>query len=151
MKISSPAFEDEDTIPDKYTRQGGNIRPPLHFEDIPADAQSLVVVMDNPDAPQGMSTHWIVYNLSPAIRDLNENVAPTMLHQGRNDYGQDAYSGPKSVCDEHRYFFRLYALDAQLALPHGGSRLDLEEAMIGHVIATAECQGRFAALAEMAG
>jgi len=150
MTISSPAFEDEGTIPEKYTRHGGNVRPPVHFEDIPSETQSLVVVMDNPDVPQGLLTHWIAYNISPAIRDLDENVNPKMFKQGRNDFGQDDYSGPKLVTDEHRYFIRLYALDAKLELPHGASRLDLEEAMIGHVIDTAECHGHFAALAEAA-
>jgi Raf kinase inhibitor-like YbhB/YbcL family protein len=147
MKISSPAFEDGGTIPDKYTREGGNKRPTLHFEDIPAGTQSLVVIMDNPDAPQGMFTHWIAYDLSPATRELNENITPINLHQGRNDYGQNTYSGPKSPNGEHHYFFRLYALDDQLRLSHGVSRLDLEEAMIGHVIETAECQCHFGALA----
>jgi Raf kinase inhibitor-like YbhB/YbcL family protein len=147
MTISSPAFEDGGTIPERYTREGGNMRPTLQFKDVPAGAQSLVLIMDNPDAPQGPFTHWIVYNLSPATRELNGNVTPTMLRQGRNDYGQDSYSGPKSPSGEHRHFFRLYALDSQLEITHGASRLDVEEAMIGHVIATAECHGHFGALA----
>jgi Raf kinase inhibitor-like YbhB/YbcL family protein len=91
-------------------------------------------------------THWIVFNLSPATRELNENVAPDSLHQGRNDVGQIGYSGPKSPSGEHRYCFRLHALDARLEFLQGVSRLDVEEAMIGHVIDTAECRGHFAAL-----
>jgi Raf kinase inhibitor-like YbhB/YbcL family protein len=146
MRISSPAFEDGGTIPEKYTREGGNKWPTLRFNAVPVGTQSLVLIMDNPDAPQGAFTHWIVYGLSPATCELNENVVPINLHQGRNDYGQDKYSGPKSPCGEHRYFFRLYALDTQLSLGRGVSRLDLEEAIIGHVIATAECQGHFGTL-----
>jgi Raf kinase inhibitor-like YbhB/YbcL family protein len=110
--------------------------------------------VDNPDAPQGMFTHWIVYDLSPATRELNENVVPINLHHRRNDYGQDKYTALKSPGGDHHNVFQLYALDAQLALSHGASRLDLEEAMIGHVIAviaTAECQGYFGALATVAG
>ena len=145
MRINSPAFQEGEPIPERYTREGGNKRPSLRFHEIPHAAQSLVLIMDNPDAPNGTFTHWIVFNLSPATRELNENITPTVLHQGVNDYGQSSYGGPKSPSADHRYFFRLYALDAQLDVLNGVSRLDLEEAMIGHVIAVAECQGRFAA------
>ncbi|MGA2748720.1 MAG: YbhB/YbcL family Raf kinase inhibitor-like protein [Verrucomicrobiota bacterium] len=151
MRISSPAFEDGGTIPERYTREGGNKRPSLKFEGIPPTAQSLALIVDNPEAPQGAFTHWIVFNLSPATRELNENVMPTILQQGRNDYGQDGYAGPKSPSNEHHYFFRLYALDSRLTLTHGVSRLDLEEAMIGHIIAVAECQGQFGAPVAVAG
>jgi Raf kinase inhibitor-like YbhB/YbcL family protein len=151
MRISSPSFEDGGTIPEKYTRAGGNKWPTLRFHAVPAGTQSLVLVMDTPDAPQGTFTYWIVYDLSPALCELNENIVPVNLHQGRNDYGQDKYSGPKSPLGEHRYFFRLYALDTQLSLGHGISRLDLEEAMIGHVITIAECHGHFDALETVGG
>ena len=111
MRISSPAFADEGTIPEKYTREGGNKRPTLHFEAIPPGTQSLALIVDNPDAPYGAFTHWLVFNLSPATRGLSEDIMPVMLEQGRNDYGQDGYSGPKSPSGEHCFYFRLYALD----------------------------------------
>jgi hypothetical protein len=145
MRISSPAFNNGGTIPERYTRDGGNKWPTLRFYDVPATAQSLALIVGNPDAPRGAFTHWIVFNISPATRELNEDAEPGMLHQGRNDYGQDDYAAPISPSPEHQYYFRLYALDTQLPLSHGISRLRLESSMIGHVIAEAEIQGHFAA------
>jgi hypothetical protein len=146
MRISSPAFEDGGIIPDDCTREGGNKPPTLCFEDVPASTQSLAVILENPDAPQGLLTHWVVFNLSPSIREVDENTKPLMLHQGRNDCGVDGYSGPKSPSPDHGYCFRLFALDTKLALAPGAPRLDVEEAIIGHVIEEARCCGHFGAL-----
>jgi hypothetical protein len=145
MRIRSPAFEDGGTIPDQYGKEGGNKRPPLQFEDIPTSAKSLVIIVDDPDAPNGTFTHWLAFNIPTSVRELAENAASVPMQEGRNDYGQSSYGGPKPPSGEHRYYFKLYALDDQLPLQRGVSRLQLEEGMIGHVIGEAECVGRFAA------
>lgn len=145
MRIMSHAFEEGGMIPDQYSKEGGNKRPPLSFEDIPAHAKSLAVIVDDPDAPHGTFTHWLAFNISPTVREIGENAASAPMQEGRNDYGQPSYGGPKPPSGEHRYFFKLYALDDSLSLPRGASRLDMEEAMIGHVVAEAEYVGRFAA------
>ncbi|HUD46917.1 MAG TPA: YbhB/YbcL family Raf kinase inhibitor-like protein [Candidatus Baltobacteraceae bacterium] len=146
MRITSPAFEEGGTIPDQYSKDGGNQRPPLRFEDVPATAKSLAIVVDDPDAPQGTFTHWLAYNIPPDTREISDERTVTM-QQACNDYGQPGYGGPRPPSGEHRYFFKLYALDDQLSLSRGASRLDLEEAMLGNVIAEAEYMGRFAARA----
>ncbi|HEX3719569.1 MAG TPA: YbhB/YbcL family Raf kinase inhibitor-like protein [Verrucomicrobiae bacterium] len=145
MRISSPAFEDGGTIPDQYSKEGGNKRPPLQFEDIPSGAKSLVIIVDDPDAPNGTFTHWLAFNIPTSVREIAENAASVPMQEGRNDYGQSSYGGPKPPSGEHRYYFKLYALDDRLPLQRGVSRLQLEEGMIGHVIGEAECVGRFAA------
>jgi Raf kinase inhibitor-like YbhB/YbcL family protein len=142
MRISSPAFEDGGTIPDQYTREGGNQKPPLSFEDVPANARSLALIVDAPDGPQGTFTHWIAFNISPSVREIaGEPEVP--LQQACNDYGQADYGGPKTPSPDHRFYFKLYALDEALSLPRGASRLDFEEAILGRVLAEAECMGRF--------
>ena len=144
MKISSTAFEDGGTIPDEFSKEGGNHRPPLHFEDVPAEAKTLALIVDDPDAPKGTFTHWIVYNIPPKTESVG-NGEPVTMQQAANDFGQNDYGGPRPLSGEHRYFFKLYALDDQITLGRGASRLDFEEAMLGHVIAEAECMGRFSA------
>jgi Raf kinase inhibitor-like YbhB/YbcL family protein len=145
MRISSSAFEEGAMIPEQYSKEGGNKRPPLRFEDVPTNAKSLVMIVDDPDAPNGTFTHWLAFNISPSVREIGENMASVPMQEGRNDYGQTGYGGPKPPSGEHRYFFKLYALDDRLTLQRGVSRLELEEAMIGHVIAEAEFVGRYAA------
>jgi hypothetical protein len=145
MRISSPAFEEGGTIPDQYSKEGGNKRPPLRFEDVPSTAKALSIIVDDPDAPNGTFTHWLAFNISPSVREITESSPSIPMQEGRNDYGQSSYGGPKPPSGEHRYFFKLYALDDRLAVSRGASRLELEEAMIGHVVAEAECVGRFAA------
>jgi hypothetical protein len=145
MRISSTAFENGGTIPDQYSKEGGNKRPPLRFEDIPSDAQSLVIIVDDPDAPNGTFTHWLAFNIPTSVREIAETATSVPMQEGRNDYGQSSYGGPKPPSGEHRYYFKLYALDDRLPLQRGVSRLQLEEAMIGHVIGEVECVGRFAA------
>jgi Raf kinase inhibitor-like YbhB/YbcL family protein len=145
MNISSPAFKHGGTIPDRYSREGGNDRPTLLFEHVPAEAKSLVVIVDDPDAPNGTFTHWLAYNISPATREISDDTSPSEFQQAQNDSGHAEYSGPRPPSGEHRYFFKLYALDDRITLLRGASRLDLEEAILGHIIAEAEYMGRFAA------
>lgn len=145
MKIKSPAFAHGESIPDKYSRDGEDRTPPLEFDDIPPEAKSLVLIMDDPDAPKGTFTHWIVFNLDPNVRSLRENHAPDDVRFGTNDWDEADYGGPRPPDGEHRYYFRLYALDTRLSLPHGASRRDVERAMETHVIGNAEMMGRYAA------
>src|ERR1700683_3690074 len=125
MRISSTAFENGGPIPDQFSKEGGNQRPPLRFEDVPSSAQSLALVVDDADAPNGTFTPWLAYNISPRTREISGDKLPAM-EQALNDYGQPGYGGPRPPSGEHRYFFKLYALDAQISLPRGASPLDLE-------------------------
>ncbi|PTY06235.1 YbhB/YbcL family Raf kinase inhibitor-like protein [Opitutaceae bacterium EW11] len=145
MRISSPAFQHGEPIPEKYSRAGDDRTPPLEFEGAPPEARSLVLVMDDPDTSHGTFTHWIVFNIDPATRGFRENDAPEEVRFGCNDWGEADYGGPRPPNGEHRYFFRLYALDCRLTLPNGASRRELEQAMEGHVVANAETMGTFAA------
>lgn len=145
MKISSPTFEDGGMIPEEYSQDGGDKSPPLEISEVPAGTQSLALIVDDPDAPNGTFTHWLLFNISPTTEKLSENVKALAMKNGRNDHGATGYSGPKPPSGEHRYFFKLYALDAKPELPRGASRHQLEQAMSGHIMAEAQYMGRFAA------
>ena len=144
MKLNTPAFTEGGTIPQKYARQGSNLNPPLHLEDIPERARSLAVIVDDPDAPKGTFNHWILYNLDPKTRDIKEGAVPVMATQGRNDFGEVEYDGPQPPSGEHRYFFKAFALDSVLDVPRGAKRQELEKAMEGHVLDEATLMGRYA-------
>lgn len=144
MKLTSQAFREGQRIPDQYTRYGANRVPPLHLEEVPERARSLALVVDDPDAPSGTFNHWILFNMDPRTRDIKENAVPVMATQGRNDFGEVEYDGPQPPSGEHRYFFRLYALDSMLPLVRGCRRPDLEREMQGHVLDSATLMGRFA-------
>jgi len=143
MKLNSSAFNNGETIPKKYTRQGVNMSPPLHLEEIPEKARSLAVIVDDPDAPSGVFNHWLVYNIDPKTKDIKENSTPVIATQGRNDFGQTEYDGPQPPSGEHRYFFKAFALDSVLDLPRGAKRAELETAMQGHVLDHGEVKGRY--------
>jgi len=145
MKIISPAFENGESIPEEYSRHGDDKSPPLTIIDAPADAESLVLIMDDPDAPGKTFTHWLLFNISPKTTNLHEEVTPIIMKTGTNDYGETGYGGPNPPSGEHRYFFRLYALNTRLPLPRGASRAELEGAIRGHVLEEAVLMGRFAA------
>lgn len=145
MKISSPAFEHGESIPPRYSRDGDNLSPPLRFEDVPPETRSLVLILDDPDAPRGTFTHWVVFNIDPHSAIFSENAPPAQVRFGLNDWEEAGYGGPRPPDGEHRYYFKLYALDDLLSLPTGALRRDLERAMETHVIANAELMGRFAA------
>lgn len=145
MTIRSPAFRSGDPIPATYSRNADDRTPPLEFAGAPAETRSLALIVDDPDAPRGTFTHWIVFNIDPGCRGFRENYTPDDVRFGTNDWGEADYGGPRPPDGEHRYFFRLYALDCRLALPNGASRREIEQAMEGHVVANAELMGRFAA------
>jgi Raf kinase inhibitor-like YbhB/YbcL family protein len=144
MKINTNAFPEGGVIPDKYARQGSNMNPPLHLDEIPSRARSLALIVDDPDAPSGTFNHWVVYNMDPKIHDIKENSVPVIATQGRNDFGDVEYEGPQPPSGEHRYFFKAFALDTVLDLPRGARRQELEKAMEGHVLDQAAIMGRYA-------
>lgn len=140
MKISSVAFKHNDMIPRKYTCQGDDVSPPLTIEGVPAGAQSLALIVDDPDAPMGTWVHWVVFNI-PVTDRIEENTVPGK--QGRNDFGRNDYGGPCPPSGTHRYFFKLYALDTNLDLKEGILKRDLEKAMEGHILDEDELMGLY--------
>lgn len=151
MRITSLAFRDGEYIPQQYSRYGDDKSPPLQIEGVPTNAKSLVLIMDDPDAPRGLFTHWVVLDIDPKTVWIDEDRAPeTPARHGTNSWGETQYGGPRPPSGEHRYFFRLYALNTKLNLPRGSDRERIENAMEGHVIAEAELMGRYAAPKEQA-
>ena len=144
MKLTSDAFTDGGTIPDKYTKYGENRIPPLHLEGIPERARSLALIVDDPDAPNGTFNHWILFNVDPRTHDIKEDRVPVMATQGRNDFGGVEYDGPKPPSGEHRYLFKAYALDTVLSAPRGAKCHEVELEMENHVLDHAELMGRYA-------
>jgi len=140
IKVFSSAFESNGTIPRKYTCNGENINPPLEFEGIPEEAESLVLIIDDPDAPMKTFTHWVVWNIEPVAK-IEEDSIPGV--EGINDFRKIGYGGPCPPSGTHRYFFRVYTLDRQLELKAGASRKELESEMIGHIIAEGELMGKY--------
>jgi Raf kinase inhibitor-like YbhB/YbcL family protein len=145
MKISTSAFEEGGTIPKQFSRDGGDKSPALQIEDVPEQAKSLVLIMDDPDAPKGTFTHWILFNVSPRTKEIHQDSPPVMATQGRNDFGDIGYGGPRPPSGEHRYFFKIFALDAVLPLSRGAKRAEIDAAIKGHIIDEAQMMGRFAA------
>jgi len=143
MKITSTAFAEGKSIPDKYSKSGGNRIPPLHIQSVPPQARSLALIMDDPDAPNGTFTHWLIFNIEPEIGDIEENTVPSGAVQGINDYGKASYGGPKPPSGTHRYFFKLYALDTTLELPEGFARPELERQIKKHTIESATLMGTY--------
>ena len=144
MQLASPDFRDGEMIPAEFTCDGKNWNPALNWSGIPAAAKSLALIVDDPDAPAGTWTHWLVWNLPPKLTGIVKGTMLEYAVQGRNDFGDARYGGPCPPSGTHRYFFKLYALDARLDLPQGASRKAMEAAMKGHVLATAVLMGRYA-------
>ncbi len=146
MNISSPAFNDNGFIPARYSRLGGNVSPPLIFEDVPPGVKSLVLVCHDPDAPRAQGwTHWVVWNIAPNAPGFKEGSVPDDVVQGTTDGGELAWSGPLPPSGTHRYIFYLYALDVVMELPVSTTRLELERAMQRHVVDNATLTGLFSA------
>ncbi len=142
MKITSPAFANNDHIPEKFTCKGENINPQLNFLDVPSPAKSLALIMHDPDAPRpGGFTHWVVYNIPPDTAGVPENSKPLGM-EAKNDTGQSGYVGPCPPTGMHRYYFYLYVLDKML--DNISDKASLEQAMKGHILEQAELIGKFA-------
>jgi len=148
--LRSTAFTNGGEIPRKYTCSGENVSPALTWIDAPGTAHSLALIADDPDAPAGTWTHWIVWNIPAHATSLPEGVPTSQesldsgARQGRNDFGRTGYGGPCPPPGRpHRYFFRLYALGAILDLKPGAARSELESAIKPHILAKAEWMGLF--------
>jgi Raf kinase inhibitor-like YbhB/YbcL family protein len=149
LQISSAAFSPGGTVPRKFTCDGRDVSPQLKWNDPPANTQSVALIMDDPDAPAGTWAHWVIYDLPANTRELPEGVAkqeqlPSGARQGRNDFGKIGYGGPcPPPGKQHRYFFKIYALDVKLDLKAGATKADVERAMKGHILAQAELIGKY--------
>jgi hypothetical protein len=146
MHITSTVFQDGEEIPKEHSYDGGNQNPPLTFSEVPREAKSLVLIVEDPDAPSGTFTHWILYNMSPATLQIPKGQLPLETQQATNDFGQIGYGGPKPPSGTHRYAFKLFALDTTLdGVRPTDKRPVLDVAMKGHVIDQAQLVGIFSA------
>jgi Raf kinase inhibitor-like YbhB/YbcL family protein len=152
LELTSSAFSPGGAIPRRYTCDGEDISPPLAWSGLPEGTRSLVLIVDDPDAPDPAApkmiwVHWLLYNLPPQAAGLDENVGegdlPAGTHQGRNDWQRTGYGGPCPPIGMHRYFHKLYALDTELPDLDEPSKADLETAMAGHILASAELIGTY--------
>lgn len=143
LEITSPFFKDGGMIPRKFTCQGEDVNPQLDISGVPANARSLVLIMDDPDAPMGTWDHWVVWNIPPDVKSIPENSVPEGAIQGRNSWGKNEYGGPCPPHGVHRYFFKLYALDILLNISPKSTKKDVEKAMKGHIIEKAELIGKY--------
>jgi hypothetical protein len=149
FSLNSPAYPSGGEIPRKYTCEGPDVSPALNWGDPPAGTQSFSLIMDDPDAPAKTWVHWVLYDLPASIRSLPEGLSKAQelqdgSRQGRNDFGRIGYEGPcPPHGPAHRYSLRLYALDAKLNLKAGFSKVEVEKAMKGHVLALAELIGKY--------
>lgn len=142
MKIVSSAFENNSNLPSKYTCDGENISPPLSFLDVPSNARSLVLIVDDPDAPMGTFVHWIIFNINPKTQEIKENSVPQSAMLGKTTLNKTDFVGACPPSGTHRYFFKLYALDTVLNLTNP-DKVALEKAMQGHILEKAEIIGLY--------
>jgi Raf kinase inhibitor-like YbhB/YbcL family protein len=140
--LSSPVFDNMGKIPDKYTCKGEDVNPPLKIRNIPAQTKTLALIVDDPDAPLGTWVHWVVFNIDPT-NHIDEDSIPQGGIEGSNDFGHTNWGGPCPPSGEHRYYFRLYALDCELNLSATATKGDVLQAMQGHVLEQAELVGLF--------
>lgn len=146
MKLTSSEFDDGKPIPDKYGYEEKNVSPPLRIENVPKEAESLVLVMDDPDAEPVAGkiwTHWVLWNIPSDTTEIPEGDVPEGAVEGQTDYGEQEYGGPNPPDHEHTYRFKLYALDSSLDLSPGSTENDLEEAMEGHVVEETQLLGTY--------
>jgi Raf kinase inhibitor-like YbhB/YbcL family protein len=150
--LSSPAFPDGGEIPTRYTCEGQDVSPSLRFSGVPPEAKSLVLIVDDPDAPDPRApkmtwVHWVLYNLPPSTRELAEATTsgqlPAGTLEGCNDWKRTGYGGPCPPVGRHRYFHKLYALDAVLPDLHEPAKALVEQAMSGHVVAQTQLVGTY--------
>lgn len=143
MKVTSSAFQEGGTIPEKFSKNGQNVSPELRIEGIPAEAKSLALIVDDPDAPVGLFTHWLAWNIDPRTTDIAEGSVPDGAVQGKNDFGESGYGGPQPPSGTHRYYFKVLALDNTLDLKPGAKRKEVDAAIKGHVVGQGQLMGRY--------
>lgn len=140
LVITSSVFENDGFIPSKHTCDGDDVNPPLNIKGIPEGAESLVLIVDDPDAPMGTWDHWIVWNIPP-VEKIEENTV--LGTEGLNDFRKHSYGGPCPPSGTHRYFFKVYALDTKLDLGPNARKKNVERAMEGHILAKGEIIGLY--------
>jgi Raf kinase inhibitor-like YbhB/YbcL family protein len=148
MKLESPVFEHEGNIPQKYTCDGEDVSPPIMWTEVPTNARTLALICDDPDAPQKDFSHWVVFNIPSGSGALPEHVAASQeladgTRQGKNDFGKLGWGGPCPPSGTHRYRFTLYAVDTELGIPASSSKNEVEGALKGHVIDTAQLRAAY--------
>ena len=145
MIITSSAFDDGSMIPRKFTCDGGDMNPELLIQNVPAEAQSLALILHDPDAPiPGGFTHWTVWNINTSTTSIAENSVPAGAIQGQTSFGQNLYGGPcPPAGSPHHYRFTIYALDSKLTLPSYSQAADLTTAMQSHILDQAELVGLY--------
>lgn len=143
LSLTSPVLPAGGVIPSLYTCDGNNLSLPLKIDYVPPAAKSLALVVDDPDAPNGSFIHWLVWNLKPTDQDLMEGVTPSPAVAGTNSAGQVGYSGPCPPTGEHRYIFKLLALDTKLDLPVSTTIKEFNQATAGHILEETTLTGRY--------
>lgn len=145
MKITSTGIDSKGNLLPEYTADGKNINPPVTFSEIPDDAKSLILMMDDSDAPEGRFIHWLLYNMPPSTLQILEGQTPAGAVEAVNDFGKPGYGGPKPPSGTHHYNIRLIVLDTVLDLPEGSNDKQVEDAMNGHVIGFTETIATYSA------
>lgn len=143
INVTSSAFQEGGSIPSRFTCDGSDTSPPLQISGVPPETKSLVLIADDPDAPGGLFTHWLLWNISPKTTSIPQGSSPIGV-QGTNDFGKAGYRGPCPPPGTHRYSFKIFAIDRQLDLRSRAKRSEVETAMRGHVITQGELVGRYA-------
>ena len=149
LSVTSPAFKAGENIPQKFTCDGANVSPTLQWSGIPEGTKSIALIVDDPDAPMGTWVHWVLFNLPANSTNLPEEypiteTLPNGAKHGLNDFKKTGYGGPcPPQGPAHRYFFKLYALNAVLNLPTKSTKAQLESAMQGHILAQGELMGKY--------
>ena len=147
MKLESSSFENGGPIPKKFGYKNGNISPSLIINDVPDSTKSLALIMDDPDAMAAVGkvwVHWLLWNVSKDVEQIDENSIPQNSIEGKTDFGEIGYGGPAPPDKEHTYIFKLYALDTTLELNKGSTKTDLEKSMKNHIIAETQLTGTYA-------
>ncbi len=146
--FESPAFKNGQPVPKLYTCDGDDISPPLDWRNLPDSVESIAIICDDPDAPMGTWIHWVIYNISSENDGIAENIPKDKnpgggIKQGKNSWGRIGYGGPCPPRGTHRYFFKLYAVDCILPLDAGATKMEVLEAMRGHLMGQAEIMGTY--------
>jgi Raf kinase inhibitor-like YbhB/YbcL family protein len=148
IKVTSKAFQEGGMIPKEYTCDGANVSPPLAWDSVPERTKTFALIADDPDAPGKTWVHWVVFNLPSNAKELSGNVAAQDAlagggKQGTSDFRKVGYGGPCPPGGAHRYYFKLYALDTELALDSSATKEQLLRAMEGHVLAEGQLMGKY--------
>jgi len=148
LDIKSNAFDEGEPIPQKYTCDGDDTSPPLHWSQPPIATKSMVLICDDPDAPMGTWVHWVLYGLSPDTRELPEKISNEKeilggARHGMNDFSRYGYGGPCPPSGTHRYFFKLYAIDTVVEMEAGATKDEILNAIKGHILAEGQLMGRY--------